>query len=93
MTTDRVPETGDNFTYFSNEYAQALQAFKAIESQAGTLFTLGSSADLRTFIEQFIEMAVRVKMTAIDRNEPYFAEWFDELIQKAEALRSEIVSR
>ena len=91
--TENPPGAGDNFTYFSTEYAQALQALKAIEQQAATLLTLGGSDDLRTFITQFIEMASRVKSTAEERNEPYFAEWFEELIEKAEALRMEIVSR
>ncbi len=93
MTTDPPEEGRENFAYFSNEYAQALQALKAIETQTSTLVTLGGTDDLRTFIDQFIDMANRVKHTAEERNEPYFAEWFEELIQKAEALRTEIVQR
>ena len=93
MSSDDVPEDRHDFAYFSNEYSQALQALKAIETQAATLLTLGGSDDLRTFIAQFIEMAMSVKRAAEEADEPYFAEWFDELIQKAEALRTEIVSR
>ena len=91
MSDDRSDESRDNFAYFSGEYAQALQALKAIEDQSSTLMLLGNSDDLRTFIDQFIEMASRVKAAAEERNEPNFVEWFKELIKKAETLRTEIV--
>lgn len=91
MSDDRSDESRDNFAYFSGEYAQALQALKAIEDQSSTLLLLGGSDDLRTFIDQFIDMATRVKAAAEDSEEPHFVEWFDELIRKAEALRTEIV--
>ena len=90
MPSDR---TDDNFAYFSNEYAQALQALKAIEEQSATLLLLGGTDDLRTFIDQFIEMATRVRASAQEKNEPNFVEWFTELLEKAEALRTEIVRR
>ena len=88
-----VPDTDDPrqiFEYFSNEYAQALQALQAIEGQSSTLMLLGSAEDLRTFIEQFIEMATRVKALAEQKNEPNFAEWFGELLERAEKLRGAI---
>jgi hypothetical protein len=91
MSGDRTDESRDNFAYFSGEYAQALHALKAIEDQSSTLLLLGGSDDLRTFIDQFIEMAARVRTAAKERDEPHFVEWFDELLQKAEALRTEIV--
>jgi hypothetical protein len=90
VTTD---DPRANFDHFSAEYAQALQAFKAIENQSSTLLLLGNGDDLRTFIDQFITMAARVKTEAEDREEPHFAEWFAELIEKAEALRVEIANR
>lgn len=80
----------EDFEFFSNEYAQALQAFKTIENQSATLMLLGVSDDLRGFVDQFIEMATKTKRLAEERNEPHFAEWFDELIQKAETLRGAI---
>ena len=52
---------------------------------------LGVTDELRGFIEQFIEMATRVRQLAIDKDEPHFAEWFTELIEKAESLRGAIV--
>jgi hypothetical protein len=91
MSDDRSDESRDNFAYFSGEYAQATQALKAIEEQSSTLLLLGNSDDLRTFIDQFLEMASRVRGEAHEREEPNFVEWFDELIKKAETLRTEIV--
>ena len=79
------------FEYFSNEYAQALHALTAIENQASTIVAFGASDDLRVFVDQFIEMASRIKTLAEEREEPHFFEWFEELIRKAEALRGEIV--
>ena len=91
MSDERSDESRDNFAYFSGEYAQALQALKAIEDQSSTLLLLGGTDDLRTFIDQFLEMANRVRAAAEERGEPNFVEWFTELIKKAEILRTEIV--
>ena len=92
MTGDdlRSDESRENFAYFSNEYAQALQAFKAIEDQSTTLMLLGVGDDLRTFVDQVIEMASRTRKLAEEKGEPHFAEWFAELLDKAEALRGTI---
>ena len=97
MTDDKSDERSDearqNFEYFSNEYAQALHALKAIEDQSTTLMLLGVADDLRGFVEQFLEMATRTKALAEEKNEPHFAEWFGELVEKAEALRGAIPKR
>ena len=85
--------TDENFAYFSNEYAQALQAFKAIEDQSTTLMLLGVADDLRGFVDQFIDMASRTRRLADEKNQPHFAEWFAELVEKAEALRGAIPQR
>ena len=94
MTDDdhdpRSDESREDFAYFSAEYAQALQAFKAIEDQSTTLMLLGVGEDLRTFVDQFIEMASRTQKLAEEKGEPHFAEWFAELVDKAEALRGTI---
>lgn len=76
-----------NFEYFSNEYAQALQAYTAIENQAATLLLMGASEDLRQFIDQFVAMAGAVRDLALEKGEANFAEWFSELVAKAEKLR------
>ncbi len=93
MTDEHSDEARQNFEYFSNEYAQALHTFKAIEDQSTTLMLLGVADDLRGFVDQFIEMASRTKRLAEEKNEPHFAEWFAELIQKAEELRGAIPKR
>jgi hypothetical protein len=86
MSDDRE-ETRANFAYFSSEYAQAVDAFAAIEQQAATIIALGVPDDLRTYIDQFVEMAERTRQQAVDRGETDFAEWFGELIEKAQAIR------
>lgn len=88
MTLSDSDDPRAAFDYFSNEYSQALQAFQAIENQASTLMLMGYSDDLRQFIEQFLEMATRARELAIEKNETHFAEWFGELVEKADALRS-----
>lgn len=90
MSDDRPDDSREDFTYFANEYAQALQALKAIEDQSTTLLLLGVGEDLRTFIDQFVEMAAKTRALALEKDEPNFAEWFGELIEKAEALRGTV---
>jgi len=92
MAPETEPEPSDSFAYFSNEYAQALQTFTAIEKQAATLMGLGATEDLRVFLQQFIDMATRVRALADEKSEANFSEWFRELIEKAEALRVGIVA-
>jgi hypothetical protein len=79
------------FEWLSNEYAQALQALTAIENQASTIVAFGGSEDLRTYVDQFIAMATNMRDVAVEKDEAHFVEWFDELIRKAEALRTELV--
>jgi hypothetical protein len=77
------------FDHFSREYAQALDAYAAIERQAGTILLLGSGTELGQFVEQFIEMATRFAAEAKDEGLDNFYEWFIELVEKAEALKSQ----
>ena len=79
------------FEWLSNEYAQALQALTAIENQASTIVAFGASDDLRTYVDQFIAMATHTRDIAEEKGEAHFVEWFNELIAKAEALRTELV--
>ena len=92
MTPAGSDDSRANFEYFSNEYAQALQAYQAIESQASTLLLMGYTDDLRQFIEQFLEMASNAQRLAEEKGEANFAEWFRELVEKAEALKSGVRS-
>ncbi|PYQ32905.1 MAG: hypothetical protein DMF57_11405 [Acidobacteria bacterium] len=93
MSDEHDNESREDFEFFSNEYAQALQAFKAIEDQSTTLMLLGVADDLRGFVDQFIDMASRTRRLADEKNQPHFAEWFAELVEKAEALRGAIPQR
>ncbi len=93
MSDEQDNESREDFEFFSNEYAQALQTFKAIEDQSTTLMLLGVADDLRGFVDQFIDMASRTRRLADEKNQPHFAEWFAELIEKAEALRGAIPQR
>jgi hypothetical protein len=93
MSDEHDNESREDFEFFSIEYAQALQAFKAIEDQSTTLMLLGVADDLRGFVDQFIDMASRTRRLADEKNQPHFAEWFAELIEKAEALRGAIPQR
>jgi hypothetical protein len=54
---------------------------------------LGVADDLRGFVDQFIDMSSRTKRLAEEKQQPHFAEWFAELIEKAEALRGAIPQR
>ncbi|HYM62765.1 MAG TPA: hypothetical protein VEZ11_17910 [Thermoanaerobaculia bacterium] len=82
----------ETFTYLSNEYAQALQTFDALERQASTLMAVGNSEELRVFIDQFMRVATRLREHAIEHDEPHFAEWFGELIAAAEGLGQQAAS-
>ena len=86
--TDIPDDPRARFEHFSNEYAQALQAYSAIENQASALQLMGYTDELRKFIDQFIEMAARTQAMAEDRGEANFAEWFRELVDKGEKLRT-----
>jgi hypothetical protein len=88
-----LPDSNDPrtlFDYFSGEYAQALQAYTAIEQQTATLLVMGHNDELREFIDQFLEMATRTRDEALAKNEPNFAEWFSELVTKAEGLKATV---
>lgn len=87
MTNDA---TRENFEQLSSEYAEALQAWAAIEQQAPTLLLTGHRDELRRFLDQFISMATRAKEEAIEKDEPNFVEWFGELVRKADTLRQTV---
>lgn len=78
------------FDYLTGEYAQALQAFQTIETQASTLMLMGHHDELRGFLDQFIEMSERTRGQALEKNEKNFAEWFGELIEKARKMRAAV---
>ena len=93
MSREDTDESRANFEFLSNEYAQALQAYKTIETQAGTLLLLSGTEDLFQFLDRFIEMASRTMAIAVEKNEPNFVEWFGELIARAQQLRATVAAR
>jgi len=90
--SDLPDDPSATFAYFSNEYAQAVQAYQTIEQQASTLLLMGNSDELRHFIAQFVAMASRARDLALTKDELNFADWFGELVEKAAKL-SQSLSR
>lgn len=88
MISERSEEARETFKRLSNDYAEALKAFETIDGQSSTLMLLGSTDELHTFLDQFLEMAKKARREAEEAHEPHFGEWFTELIEKAESLRS-----
>lgn len=87
MTLPDSDDPRSTFDYFSAEYAEALQALEAIEKQAPTLLLMGHHDELRGFVEQFMAMATRTQLLALEKNETNFAEWFGELVQRVGKIR------
>lgn len=73
----------DDFLAMSREYAQALEALEAIETQAPTIIALGGAGELRNYLDQFLAMARATRERAVERDLPEIAGWFDELIARA----------
>lgn len=80
----------EDFTHFTDQYSQAVQALETIRLQAAKFIALGSGDQLQTFIDQFIAMASRIAADAHEKNLPKYADWFLELVQKAEAMQAAV---
>lgn len=85
---DRQDESQEDFVYLSNEYSQALQALETLRAKGTSLVVLGNQEELSNFFNQFVLMAQRSIAEAEKRNAPRFVEWFLELMENAEQLRS-----
>jgi hypothetical protein len=81
-----------DFALFSAEYAQALDALEELKNQAETLMVMGSSEELRLFIDRFIDMASSNASLAREKDQEHFHEWFLELVQRAQELRVEMTT-
>lgn len=88
---DRQDESQEDFVYLSNEYSQALQALETLRLKGTSLVVLGNQEELSNFFNQFVLMAQRSVDEAEKRNAPRFVEWFRELIENAERLRTELL--
>ena len=86
---DMAPEDAE-FTYYTQQYSQAVQALETIRLQAAKFIALGSRDDLERFLEQFIEMASRTAADANEKDLGRYAEWFMELVHKAEAMQAAV---
>jgi hypothetical protein len=85
--------TQELLDHFSNEYAEALRAFETINAQTETLLLMGGGDDLRQFLEQFLGMAERTRLSALENDQPRFAELFVELSKRAESLLAQIAAK
>ena len=76
----------EEFLAFSREYAEALEALEAIEKKGVTIAALAGGEDLRTFVEQFVAMALGAEQRAMAAGLVEIASWFRELIDRAEGV-------
>lgn len=83
----------DPIAWFSDQYTQAVQALETIRAQAPTLLMMGNSGELRRFLDQFIDMSSRTAADAHEKNLARFADWFLELVRKAEQMKSAVEQR
>jgi len=81
-------DPADDFRALSEEYAQALEALKAIVQQTEALMLMGAGDQLKGFLDQFVTMATGASAKARDKGLSQFVEWFDELVVLAEDLRT-----
>ena len=88
---DRRDESQEDFVYLSNEYSQALQALETLRVKGTSLVVLGNQEELAGFFDQFVLMAQRSVAEAEKRNAPRFVEWFRELMENAEQLRTQLL--
>jgi hypothetical protein len=78
----------DPIAYYTDQYSQAVQALEAIRLQSETFRAMGSTDDLRQFLDQFIEMASRTAADAHMESLERFAAWFLDLVQRAEQMKA-----
>lgn len=90
MEGENHPEKA--FSALSDEYAQAVEALATIERQAELFVAAGREAELRSFLDRFVEMARRAGDRARDQNLDHFTEWFDELIRRVENVQKRAFS-
>jgi len=88
--TDGTPQEQERFLEISREYAQALEAYQAIEKQAATLMALGATTQLESFIGDFMRMATEAREHAREADMQNFTDWFDEMISQMRKLRVQL---
>lgn len=91
--TEKPDRERDPIAFYTSEYSQAVQAFETIRVQSDTLRMMGSTDELRTFLDQFIEMASTTAADAHLKQLDRIAGWFMELVQRAEQMRHSLEER
>ena len=86
------PDSLAGFRDASREYAEAVEALKTIELQAGSIVGMGGGEELNRLIETFVQMARRARQRAAEQDLTDIAAWFDELADRAEAIQAAIVT-
>ena len=84
---DPTSPSDDAFVALSDEYAQALDAVRAIETQAELLVAGGSTAELRAVIDRFNELVEQAIRRARAQDAEHFPEWFEELKHRIQRLQ------
>lgn len=87
---DGMPPEDAEFAHYTEQYSQAVQALETIRLQAAKFIALGSRGDLDRFLDQFIEMASRTAADAHQKELGKYAEWFLDLVHKAEAMKAAV---
>lgn len=81
------------FDTLSREYAQALDALRAIQQRAELFVGTGNDAALTTFVDDFIRLssdaAARARIAGLDD----LAIWFDELVTDAQKCLLSVAGR
>ena len=80
----------DPIAYYTDQYSQAVQAFETIRVQSDTFKLMGNFEELHGFLDQFISMASQIAADAHMQNLDRVANWFLELVGKAEKMKAEL---
>lgn len=87
VTDENEQRERDPIAFYTAQYSQAVQAFETIRVQSDTFQLMGNTDELRSFLDQFIEMASRTAADAHLKQLDRIAGWFMELVQRAEQMR------
>jgi hypothetical protein len=85
-----TPPSNDPIAFFTDQYAQAVQALETIRAQSQTLSFGGMTDELRQFLDRFIELASSTAADAHLKGQEQHAGWFLKLVTDAERLRADM---
>jgi hypothetical protein len=87
-----VSASEETFLSVSREYAEAVDALRAIERQSETLKLMGAGESLVDFLRQFETMAAAAAARAEREGLTEFVVWYEELIGSAAELRRDVLT-